>query len=116
MAANTDTTASTPNYAVKQVDQIVKGTDVLVRLFTLAPSDVIPWHYHSESTDHYFVLSGTLGISIRDPEADHILASGEHWHIAPGRPHLIRNGGSEDCRFLLIQGVGKHDFITAPRG
>jgi hypothetical protein len=69
MAANTDTTASTPNYAVKQVDQIVKGTDVLVRLFTLAPSDVIPWHYHSESTDHYFVLSGTLGISIRDPEA-----------------------------------------------
>jgi hypothetical protein len=25
--------------------------------FTLADGDVIPWHYHSESTDHYFVLA-----------------------------------------------------------
>ena len=111
MSANTPATASKPNYTVKQVEQVVSGTDVLVRLFTLAASDVIPWHYHSGSTDHYFVLSGSLRITTRDPEADHILATGEHSQITPGRQHLVRNGGSEDCRFLLIQGVGRHDFI-----
>ncbi len=115
MSTETHATASKPNYAVKKVEQVIKGTDVVVRLFTLAGADVIPWHYHSESTDHYFVLSGTLAITTRDPEAKHVLATGEHWKMAPGNQHLVQNGGSEDCRFLLIQGVGKHDFIKAER-
>lgn len=113
MATETRTTAPKPTYVVKQVEQVVKGTDVMVRLFTLSADDVIPWHSHSESTDHYFVLAGTLRITTRDPEADHVLVGGEHWQITPGNQHLVRNGGSEDCRFLLIQGVGKHDFIKA---
>jgi hypothetical protein len=36
----------------------VVGSGIQVRIFTLEPGDVIPWHYHSESTDHYFVLRG----------------------------------------------------------
>ena len=115
MSTNIGETPSKPNYTVKRVELIVKGTDVLVRLFTLAPKDVIPWHHHTESTDHYFVLSGILRITSRDPEADNVLASGEHWHITPGKAHRIQNGGSDDCRFLLIQGVGKHDFISDQR-
>src|SRR5215217_3101542 len=73
MATETRTTAPKPTYVVKQVEQVVKGTDVMVRLFTLSADDVIPWHSHSESTDHYFVLAGTLRITTRDPEADHVL-------------------------------------------
>jgi mannose-6-phosphate isomerase-like protein (cupin superfamily) len=34
----------------------------------LAPGEVIPWHSHSETTDHYFVLSGKLTIERRTPE------------------------------------------------
>src|SRR5262245_8441317 len=48
------------NYQVKSVEPVVVGTDIQVRVFTLADGDVIPWHYHSESTDHYFVLRGQL--------------------------------------------------------
>ncbi len=32
---------------------------------TLAPDQTIPWHYHSEITDHYFVLTGALTIETR---------------------------------------------------
>ena len=56
-----------PNYTVKSVETVVAGTDAKVRLFTLAFGDVIPWHYHGQSTDHYFVLEGVLSISTREP-------------------------------------------------
>ena len=39
------------SYEVKNVENVVVGTDIQVRVFTLADGDVIPWHYHSESTD-----------------------------------------------------------------
>ena len=102
-----------PNYSVKQVKKIVEGTDVLVRLFTLAADDVIPWHYHSKSTDYYFVLSGSLAIATRDPETRDVVVAGEHSQIAPNTMHCIENAGSQDCHFLLIQGVGTYDFIKA---
>ena len=49
-----------PDYQVKNVEPVVVGSDIQVRLFTLEQGDVIPWHYHSESTDNYFVLRGKL--------------------------------------------------------
>ncbi len=43
------------NYTVKNVETVAAGTDVRVRLFTLAPGEVIPWHSHSEIADHFFL-------------------------------------------------------------
>ena len=54
---------SKANYSVKSVETVVAGADVQARMFTLAPGEVIPWHYHGKSTDHYFVLEGVLSIS-----------------------------------------------------
>ena len=53
----------TPPYRVKRVETVVKGSDVQARMFTLAAGESIPWHFHRESTDHYFVLEGILTIS-----------------------------------------------------
>ena len=58
------------NYEVKNVEPVAVSNDVQVRVFTLAHGDVIPWHYHRESTDHYFVLRGTLTIETRGPDND----------------------------------------------
>src|SRR6266550_4013166 len=63
-----DSAPKKPNFNVKKVEAIAIGTDVQARLFTLAPADVIPWHHHSESTDHYFVLRGALTIETRHPD------------------------------------------------
>ena len=59
--------ASTDAYRIKNVETVVKGTDVQVRLFTLAPGETIPWHFHRDSSDHYFVLEGLLSIPTREP-------------------------------------------------
>ena len=92
---------------------MIKRTDVQVRLFTLAPGETIPWHFHSDSSDHYFVLEGLLSISTREPASTRTLSVGQTHKIAPRTPHLIANGGEEACRFLLVQGVGAYDWNAA---
>jgi quercetin dioxygenase-like cupin family protein len=100
-----------PAYKVKNIEPIVKSRDVQARVFTLAPRDVIPWHYHQHSTDHYFVLEGVLSISTREPDLKvRSFPVGSRYKIVPGTPHLVANSGNTDCRFLLLQGVGEYDW------
>jgi quercetin dioxygenase-like cupin family protein len=102
-----------PDYQVKNVEPVAVGTDIQVRVFTLAPGDIIPWHYHSESTDYYFVLRGTLVIETRGPDHRYELNACERHNITPGTAHRICNGTSLECQFLLVQGVGKYDWHKA---
>lgn len=105
--------AKMSNYRVKNTEPVITGSDVRARLFTLAPGDVIPWHYHRAAADHYFVLQGELTISTRRPEETRTVRVGSNYRIAPGSPHLIANRSAADCQFLLLQGVGSSDWIKA---
>ncbi len=87
------------------------GSDVQARLFTLAPGETIPWHFHSAVTDRYFVLEGVLSIETLAPADRRELIVGESYHIAPKTPHLVSNRSETDTRFLLVQGVGPYDFL-----
>ncbi len=106
----TNQSVGSPGYEVKSFETIVAGSDVRARLYTLAPGDVIPWHYHSEVTDWYFCLAGKLSIETRAPRAHELLDAGGNYTIPPKTAHRISNGGEHDCRFLLLQGVGRYDF------
>ena len=98
-------------YTVKAIEPVAIGSDVQARVFTLAPGEVIPWHFHSAVTDWYFVLEGTLSIETRAPADRRELAVGGTYHIAPKTAHLISNRSEADTRFLLVQGVGPYDFL-----
>ncbi len=87
----------TANYHVKNSEPVMIGTDVRARLFTLAPEDVIPWHSHPETADHYFILEGELTVSTRRPEETQTGGMGCNYRIAPGRPHLIANRSAAKC-------------------
>ena len=105
--------ANKPNYTVKNVEVVIAGADVQARVFTLAPGDSIPWHHHSDITDHYFVLRGLLSIRTRNPDGEFELGIGDRHHIMPGTAHLLLNTGAVDCQFLLLQGGGKYDWIKS---
>ena len=50
-------------------------------------------------------------IETRAPEARHELNPGESATVMPPMAHHVSNPSGKPCRFLLIQGVGKYDFI-----
>ena len=100
-----------PGYSVKSVEPVALGADVQARVFTLAPGEEIPWHFHSAVTDWYFVLEGALSIETRAPRDRRLLRVGERYSIPPKTAHLVGNHSDTDTRFLLLQGIGAYDFI-----
>jgi mannose-6-phosphate isomerase-like protein (cupin superfamily) len=100
------------NYTVKSVEIVAAGKDVQERFFTLAPGEVIPWHSHSEIADHFFVLEGELTVETRAPDHYRALGIGERYQINAGHAHQTSNRGTRDCRFLIVQGVGRYDFLN----
>src|SRR5580704_10811241 len=92
------------SYSLKDVETVMAGKDVQVRLFTLAPGEVIPWHSPSETTDEFFVLDGELTVETREPDDHCTLSVGERYRVNAQHAHQISNGGPKDCRFLIVQG------------
>jgi mannose-6-phosphate isomerase-like protein (cupin superfamily) len=62
---------------------------------------------------HYFVLEGLVTIMTRHPEEARTIEAGADYRILPGTAHLITNRSAVDCRFLLLQGVGRYDWVKA---
>ena len=92
-----------------KVKWIVKSSDVGVQERTLAPGDVVPWHYHTAIIDTPYCVEGSLQVDLLDPPEQIMLEAGQSYSITTGRPHSITGTGSKACRFLLIQGVGSYD-------
>jgi len=100
-------------YKVRDIHVVARGSDVLVREYTLDPGEAIPWHRHSNVSDWYYGLEGVVLVETRDPPARHELGAGDSAKVAPPTVHHVANGGKKKCRFLLIQGVGRYDFVKA---
>jgi len=78
----------------------------------IGPTQTIPWHYHTEARDTFYVLSGSIRVRMRAPEAQVVLASGESCAVAAGCPHSVENAGATSAVFLILQGLGEHDFVA----
>jgi quercetin dioxygenase-like cupin family protein len=98
-------------YQAKKITVIAKGADVLVREYVLDPGESIPWHHHTQVSDRYYCLEGTVLLETRAPTARRELHPGESASVTPPTAHHVSNPSGNPCRFLLIQGVGQYDFI-----
>lgn len=78
----------------------------------IGPTQAIPWHYHSQAQDTFYVISGTILILAREPEEEICLATGQTYSVRPRRPHLVTNAGDASAVFLILQGMGEHDFVA----
>ena len=99
------------HYKLRSIRIVARSDDVLVREYTLDAGEAIPWHRHSAVTDHYFGLEGVVSIETRDPAARHEVGAGQTAVVTPPTVHHVSNSGAVQCRFLLVQGVGKYDFV-----
>jgi len=77
----------------------------------LSPTQKVPWHYHSNVSDTFYVLEGTMRLFLQEPKQEVILQPGESFVAAAGRAHLVTNGGQNSLTFLIMQGVGEYDYV-----
>src|SRR5580692_9885999 len=92
---------------------IVQTADVRIAEYTLGPGDALPWHHHTEITDIFYCLEGRIEVDCRDRAHQQTLHPGEKSSMPVKTSHRVRNATDGTSRYLLIQGVGKYDFITA---
>ncbi len=77
----------------------------------ISPTQNVPWHYHSDIQDAFYVIEGSLKISLQDPEEEITLNPGGTYSVRPRRPHLVTNAGTTSATFLVLQGIGEYDFV-----
>ena len=73
-------------------ESVMEGEDMRVSVLTLGPGDTIPWHYHTEITDVFVCLEGTLVVETRVPDQAHVLQPGERCAVGPKRAHFVQIG------------------------
>ena len=77
----------------------------------LSGKQKVPWHYHSNVADTFYVLEGSLRIFLQKPKQEVRLQPGDTFTAEARRPHLVTNGGSTSVTFLVLQGLGEYDFV-----
>jgi mannose-6-phosphate isomerase-like protein (cupin superfamily) len=77
----------------------------------ISPTQQVPWHFHSNVRDTFYVLEGSIRIFMRGPKEEVRLGVGESYAVAARRPHLVVNGGERSATLLILQGVGEYDFV-----
>ncbi len=77
----------------------------------LSPTQKVPWHYHNNISDTFYVLEGAMRLFLQAPKLEVRLEPGESFVVAAGRPHLVTNGGDSSLLFLIMQGVGEYDYV-----
>ena len=95
-------------------ETLIDTETVRVRIMKLQPGEMTPLHYHSEVTDNIFGLSGTMVVQLKNPDESLNLDPGTRCEIPPGRSHMVINLSSDQAgSYLLVQGVGSYDFLSA---
>jgi quercetin dioxygenase-like cupin family protein len=77
----------------------------------ISPTQKVPWHYHNNVHDTFYVLEGKIRIFLQNPKEEVQLGRGQTYSVAPKRPHLVTNGGDKSAVFLVLQGLGEYDFV-----
>src|SRR5262249_22607557 len=77
----------------------------------ISPSQKVPWHYHTNVHDTFYVVTGAIRIFLRLRKKGVHLTPGEFYSFPRKRPHLVTNAGDPSGVFLVLQGIGDYDFV-----
>lgn len=85
----------------------------------LPPGAVGPEHTHHDAEEVFFVLEGSLEVTIHDRDdgtrkASRVLGYRDLVRVPPGVPRSLRNVGEEDALFCVIIGTSKPEKPTYP--
>jgi quercetin dioxygenase-like cupin family protein len=82
----------------------------------ISATQMVPWHYHNNIQDTFYVLEGTLKLHLREPMEEVTLGPAQTYSVPARRPHLVTNAGDTSATFLVLQGLGEYDFVRLGDG
>jgi mannose-6-phosphate isomerase-like protein (cupin superfamily) len=77
----------------------------------LSPSQTVPWHFHTNIADTFYVLEGEMRLFLQNPKEEVRLKPGDTYTAVAKRPHLVTNAGKTSLTFLVLQGMGEYDYV-----
>ena len=98
-------------YEVERRAYHVERPGFRINELQISPTQNVPWHYHSNVQDTFYVLEGQIRIFLRDPKEEVRLNPGDTYSVKAPRPHLVTNGGICSATFLVLQGIGEYDYV-----
>jgi mannose-6-phosphate isomerase-like protein (cupin superfamily) len=98
-------------YEVERREYHAQRPGFRINELQISPTQQVPWHYHSNVHDTFYVLEGHIRIFLQEPKEEVRLAPGQTYAVPPRRPHLVTNPGSVSATFLVLQGIGEYDFV-----
>ena len=109
-----DTPRTGPPYEVERSARHAERPGFRISELQISSTQQVPWHYHTQVRDTFYVLQGCIRVQMRDPEGEACLGPGETAMAEIRRPHRVTNAGSGSATFLVLQGMGEYDFIPVP--
>ena len=100
-----------PLYEVERRAEHAARAGFRITELQISKTQKVPWHYHSNVQDTFYVLEGELRIFLQDPKEEVRLKPGQTYTARARRPHLVTNGGETSATFLVLQGIGEYDFV-----
>jgi mannose-6-phosphate isomerase-like protein (cupin superfamily) len=100
-----------PLYEVERRAEHAARPGFRITELQISKTQKVPWHYHSNVQDTFYVLEGELRIFLQDPKEEVRLKPGQTYTARARRPHLVTNGGETSATFLVLQGIGEYDFV-----
>ena len=105
------TSAGRPrDYAVVDYEVFAETPDLRMVAITLGPGQEVPWHWHSNVSDHMICLIGPMVVEMRAPREAIELNAGERCTVPVRRAHRVSGKGGGPCKFAILQGIGTYDF------
>ena len=101
------------HYKIEAREVIAEVDQLRTSILTIGPGQCVPWHHHSEVTDTFFCIEGPMQVETTGPEQCRVLQPGDTTAVPPQQQHRVSGGDGGRCKFLLIQGVGRYDFVPA---
>jgi mannose-6-phosphate isomerase-like protein (cupin superfamily) len=98
-------------YEVERRDRHAERPGFRISELQLSPTQTVPWHFHTNISDTFYVLEGEMRLFLQQPKEEVRLAVGQSYVAAAGRPHLVTNAGKSSLTFLILQGVGEYDYV-----
>ena len=113
-ALGSEGSESVTRLKIRSSERLFSTEEVQISRLVLAPTEEVPWHFHSNVRDTFYVLRGPITIYTREPETTAVIDAGEVLQTRERQPHRVFNASDHDVSFVLIQGVGQFDFQQLP--